>query len=555
MPTVNHVAEVLGVAMLVVLPGGYLFASLLRRQHLLWSWAAIGFPATWVLLGDRLFTLPIYGACLLACLLGASWHNQDLDHGADIAEAARARMGVGDMLHRARLRQAVRRGGWVNEGRLVLGEDRCGVPVSIPVGYESGSHTLVVGATGAGKTVSEAWIACRLIEEGHGAVVIDPKGDRMLREQLTLSAKRMNARFLEWTPDGPLAYNPYANGSETEIADKALSGEVFTEPHYLRQAQRYLGHAVRAMQAAGVDVTPISLMSALDPRELDVLARSLPAQAAEETQRYLDSLSDRQKRDLGGVRDRLSILAESDARAWLDPSEERELLDIEAAVRQRAVVYFRLDSDRRPLLAAMLASAIVSDLIALVARLQGGPIPTVVLIDEFSAVAAEHVARLFGRGRSAGISLILGTQELADLKSAGDGALKEQTLGNVAAVVAHRQNVPESAELIAEMAGTAATWTMTQQTERGLLGSRQSGRGSRRRGYEFRIHPTRVKQLATGQAVVLTPGAGAPATVAVRHPQVARLPNPAADAELRLLAHLARLPGLKSLTRSTRRKQ
>jgi hypothetical protein len=37
-----------------------------------------------------------------------------------------------------------------------------------------------------------------------------------------------------------------------------------------------------------------------------------------------------------------------------DPSEERELLDIEQAVRDRAVVYFRLDSDRRPLLTAMI---------------------------------------------------------------------------------------------------------------------------------------------------------------------------------------------------------
>jgi hypothetical protein len=45
-------------------------------------------------------------------------------------------------------------------------------------------------------------------------------------------------------------------------------------------------------------------------------------------------------------------------------------------VRERAVVHFRLDSDRRPLLAAMLAAAIVSDLIALVARLQGDPVPT-----------------------------------------------------------------------------------------------------------------------------------------------------------------------------------
>jgi energy-coupling factor transporter ATP-binding protein EcfA2 len=132
-----------------------------------------------------------------------------------------------------------------------LGEDAQQVPVSIPVGAESGKHTLVLGATGSGKTVSAAWLAARLIESGHGAVVIDPKGDRMLREQLSAAAQRRGAEFLAWTPEGPLAYNPYANGSETEIADKALSGETFTEPHYLRQAQRYLGHAVRAMQAAG----------------------------------------------------------------------------------------------------------------------------------------------------------------------------------------------------------------------------------------------------------------------------------------------------------------
>jgi type IV secretory pathway TraG/TraD family ATPase VirD4 len=171
----------------------------------------------------------------------------------------------------------------------------------------------------------------------------------------------------------------------------------------------------------------------------------------------------------------------------------------------------------------MLAAAIVSDLISLVARLQREPVPTVVVIDEFSAVAAEHVARLFGRARSAGISLILGTQELADLKSAGDGALKEQTLGNVATVVAHRQNVPESAELIAQMAGTTPTWTTTEQTEQLLIGSRSSGKGSRRRGYEFEVHPSRIKQLRSGQAVVITPGSGRPVIARVHHPRSARI--------------------------------
>jgi conjugal transfer pilus assembly protein TraD len=533
MPGPERIAETLGIGLLVVFPGGYLLATWLRRRGLRASWALLGLPTTYLLRGDRLFTLALYGACLLAALLGASWHRQDLDHGADYAEAARERLRVRDVLIRYLRRRAIGRRGWIRDGHLTLGEDVRGIPVSIPVGYESGKHSLVLGATGSGKTVSEAWIACRLIEAGHGAVVIDPKGDQMLRAELIGAARRRGARFIEWTPEGPSAYNPYADGSETEIAEKALSGEVFTEPHYLRQAQRYLGHAVRAMQAAGIAVTPVSLMAGLDPREVEVLARSLPEAQAGKTQAYLDSLSERQQRELAGVRDRLSILAESDARMWLDPSEGRPALEIERAVRERSVVYFRLDSDRRPLLAAMLGAAIVSDLISLVAHLQGEPTPTVVVIDEFSAVAANHTARLFGRARSAGISLILGTQELADLRAVGSGALREQTLGNISALIAHRQNVPDSAELIAAMAGTTPRWVATQQTEEHLLGAARSGRGSRRRAHEFEVHPSRIKQLRTGQAVVLTPGDGHATVARINGPDRARPKQPSRIAQLR----------------------
>jgi conjugal transfer pilus assembly protein TraD len=517
----EHALKLLGIGAVVAFLGGFVLASTLRQRGLRWTWASLGLPSAYLMLRQPLIAVPIFLASLLACVLGAHWHHEDLDHGADFAEAARRRLGLVGMLRRRRRTQAVKDEGWASDGRLVIGRDEQGMPVSMPLGYTSGSHTLVVGATGSGKTVSEAWIACRLIEDGHGAIVIDPKGDEMLRDELKASAERRGAEFLEWTPEGPLAYNPYANGTDTEIADKALSGEEFTEPHYLRQAQRYLGHAVRVMHRAGVQVTPASLMAHLDPGELEVCARGLSEAEAEEAQSYLDSITDRQRRDLAGVRDRLSILAESDSRRWLDPARVDDVLDIQQAAKSRAVVYFRLDSDRRPLLAAMLAAAIVSDLITLVARMQAQPIPTVVMIDEFSAVAAEHVARLFGRARSAGISLILGTQELADLKSVGDGALREQTLGNVATVIAHRQNVPESAELIASLAGTKATWVTTQQTEQGLIGSHHAGKGTRRRGYEFEIHPTRVKQLHTGQAVVITPGSGSPTIAQVFHPSEA----------------------------------
>lgn len=86
-------------------------------------------------------------------------------------------------------------------------------------------------------------------------------------------------------------------------------------------------------------------------------------------------------------------------------------------------------------------------------------------------------------------------------------------------LIAHRQNVPESAELIAAVAGTKPVWVATEQTEEGIMFNGPSGRGSRRRGHEFQIHPDRIKRLPTGWAVLITPGTEqAPAVVRVNHP-------------------------------------
>jgi conjugal transfer pilus assembly protein TraD len=521
---VEHFLHFLLVSALLVIGGGVALALTLRARGLMWTWALLGFPASFLLLGiDGLLGLAGFAAAGLAALLGMSWHHTDVMRGADHAEAARARLGLLDRVRRAGDERRSREGGWVKGKWLLLGRNERGLSVSIPVGYESGSHTLVLGATGSGKTVSQTWIATRLIECGHGAVVIDPKGDPLLRSELRAVAQRTGVQFYEWTPDGPLAYNPYAHGSDGEVADKALAGETFTEPHYLRQAQRYLAHAVKVMRAAGVEVSPGTLLEHMDPRTLEATSRGLDEEAAAHTQAYLDSLVERQLRDLAGVRDRLGILAESELGPWLSLTHETPTLDLHEAVAASAVVYFRLDSDQRLLLSAMLAGAIVVDLVTLVARMQRSPIPTVVMIDEFSALAAGQVARLFGRARSAGISLVLGTQELADLKSTGQDGLREQVLANVQALVAHRQNVPESAELIAQIAGTKPVWVNTEQTEEGLLLSGPSGRGSRRRGHAFEIHPDRIKRLPTGWAVVITPGAEQePRVVRVHHPREAR---------------------------------
>ncbi len=501
-----------------------MLSTVLRRSGLKWTWAACGLPVGYLLwsLGGGVVAVGCAGGTLLACLLGAGWHRGELDWGADIAERARLRTGIRDLAVRGLRKLGTRKRPWITQHGLEVGRDERGEPATIPVGSASGIHTLVLGATGAGKTVTETWIACRLVEAGHGAIAIDPKGDRLMRAELKRAATARKRRFVEWTPEGPVAYNPYAHGSDGEIADKALAGEHFTEPHYLRQAQRYIGHAVRTMRAAGVAVTPLTLAAHMDPGVLEVTSRSLETQRAEQVQAYLDSLGERQRRDLAGVRDRLAIIAESETAPWLAPAAGKPELDLLGAIRERAVVYMRLDADRRMLLSEMIGAAIVGDLVTIAAANQHDAVPTVVLVDEFAALSAHQVARLFGRARSAGISLVLGTQELADLEAAGE-QLRDQVLGNIEALIAHRQNVPESAELISKLAGSRPAWITTRQTEQGLLGSRTASRGSLTRGHEFELHPSRIKRLGRGTAAVITPGRGQrPLITRIHHPASAR---------------------------------
>jgi Type IV secretion-system coupling protein DNA-binding domain len=482
---------------------GILAARFMRRRHLHWSWAT-GAPALLLLVKPGLkgmaFTLTL--AALFASVRGRRWHREDVEAGADLAELAGSRRTPHDLLRslgRAMalgLSETMSTSRRVRDQRVVLGVDESHRAVSIPFGAGgSGRHTLVVGATGSGKTVTQTWIAARAIEQGMAAIVVDPKGDADMREQLRRAALDADRRFLAWTPEGNLIYNPYARGGTSEIADQLLAGEHFTEPHYLRQAQRYLAHVVRVLRQSNTEVSLGAIVENLHPARLEVLARQLHEAHARKTFAYLDSLSSRQQSDLAGVRDRLAILAESDVGQWLDPHTiGAEPFDLLAAVRERTVVYFSLESDKRPLLTEMLGAAIVGDLQTVVAACQRKPIPTLAVIDEFSAVAAEQVVRLFGRARSAGFSLLLGTQELSDLRLPGRERLLEQVLGNLSALIAHRQVVPSSAELISRIAGMRGAWKVSRHSD---------GRTTRVRHREPVLDPGKVMSLERGWAAAL----------------------------------------------------
>jgi type IV secretory pathway TraG/TraD family ATPase VirD4 len=141
-----------------------------------------------------------------------------------------------------------------------------------------------------------------------------------------------------------------------------------------------------------------------------------------------------------------------------------------------------------------------------------------VVIDEASALSGDHVLALFARGRESGLGVLAATQELADLDRAAPG-FRDQVLGNTAIKLAHRQDVPSSAQTIAQMAGTEMAWEETQRIGGPLFGGLGAGGGTRRRTEQFIVHPNEVKTLRTGEAVLISKLQNArPQTIRIRPP-------------------------------------
>lgn len=477
---------------------GWLGARATRALGLRWTWGPCGIAVAALapsLLGPLAWPVGIAG--VVVSRVGRRVEREDLLSADPLDARPRGPLAVARLLGRMAIRcWRARAGRWFAGNALLVGYDADMRAAEVPIqGAAGGAHTLVVGAAGSGKTVTQTWLAVRAIEAGMPAVVIDPKGDPDLARHLRAAAHAAGKPFFAWTPDGPCAYNPYAFGSESEIADKALAGERFTEPHYLRQAQRFIGHEVRALRRAGMPIAIASLAEHLDPDRLETVLRGMPEADSAQGYAYLDSLSARQRSDLSGVRDRLAILAESDVGRWLDPAaQEVASFGLLEALETGAVVLFALRADSRPLIMQMLGGAIVLDLLAVVSALQRRRTPSIAVIDEFAALAAPHVGGLFGRARGAGMSLVLGTQEISDLRLPGGESLLRQVTGNLTSTISHRQVNPESAEWVSRLAGRRRSWSTTISSQ---------GHRTYRPERVPRLTPERVCALEPGQAAVI----------------------------------------------------
>ena len=192
---IEHAVLTLAGALLIGFLIGAVALRYLQREGLHWSWGMLGAPFAYLLwFLDWRMGLICTAATLTTMRRGAREHAEVLYHGGEEARLFReapgpVRFAWGQV--KARRYEGQR----LKAGRLALGTRRGGGRCRVPFGNAHGVHGLVLGATGYGKTVTQAAIAEAYVAAGQPVIAIDPKGDGALRETLRQAAEESGAHL------------------------------------------------------------------------------------------------------------------------------------------------------------------------------------------------------------------------------------------------------------------------------------------------------------------------------------------------------------------------
>ncbi len=203
---------------------------------------------------------------------------------------------------------------------------------------------------------------------------------------------------------------------------------------------------------------------------------------------------------------RLFTMVNSDGGEWLLPRTDG--IDLYRAATDGSLIVFTLPEGTYPALIPHVCRYVLSALNAVGTRLEGEgrQARSLVFVDELSAFDGDQLCGGLERGRSAGISYIVASQSVSNFRAAGGEKLLDAVLDNSELVLIHRQTVPLAAEQLAGVAGTSEGWehshVVSDRFSRRPFDD-ESGERTRRLTEQFRAHPNEIKQLTTGQAVLV----------------------------------------------------
>lgn len=374
----------------------------------------------------------------------------------------------------------------------VLGVSKyTGAPVILPDHFIN-QVLLVLGTTGAGKTITLRRFYKRAISKGLPLIIVDGKPTAENVQWVQALALKYNRKFYGFNCANHSHYDPLSDGGYTELKDKVISlKDEWENDYYKSIAEDYLQAVFQVLKKSGATFDLEKVAECLDHGVLSDLARSANDVALE---RRVAMLGHYDKKDILGLRAHLNILVQSELGHYFSVNEKT--FSIGQAIAEDAVVYFALPALKFPSYSKVLGKLVINDLKAVIDNDKHHK-RAFMIFDEFSVFAGEQVLNLVNMGRGKGVHAVFGTQGLADL-SRVDPEFKSQVLNCANTIICHRLNDQDSAESVSKWMGTEDTFNVTAQLDPSQQGM---GLGSIRADKAYIVHPEAIKQgLRTGEA-------------------------------------------------------
>ncbi|MBP1525320.1 MAG: DUF853 family protein [Spiroplasma ixodetis] len=305
-------------------------------------------------------------------------------------------------------------------------------------------HTLLIGATGSGKTTTALSIINQLVYKlNQTVIIIDGKGD----SDLINKVKAINNNAFIWTINGNNQYNPFASKSHIVLADKIMSLFDFSEPHYQAVAHSYLLILLETFVNNKIEMTLSNIIKYFAINDLrKIIKKSNP--------NYL-VVSGFDQEQINGLLNRLRVYAEQ---INTSIGIKNNLTTIS---KNHKVILFSLNSLDYPQLASNMGKLLIQDLKEF-ASIKPRNQHINLVLDEFNVFANDSIINLINKTRSFNYQCFLCFQTINDLKT-NNKDLTDTIFGNTANIIAHNVKDPNSAEYLAKVFGTKTSQKITKQ--------------------------------------------------------------------------------------------
>jgi len=322
---------------------------------------------------------------------------------------------------------------------------------------ERGTHTLIIGATGSGKTVLCHHLIVQEIQQGHSICVLDLRGD------FVAAVVELCARFgvdprkvllLDLRAKGPQAtFNPLFGAGEPYYRALNVLDVIASESEsWGVQLSETLRNGLLLLAESGQPLTRLESLLFDRHFRLTCLEACKSESVVAFWQRFDELSADRQTAFAGPVLNKLSpLLATSTLRAILGGSNPVDLgkhLNTPGSITLVSLAVDELHASGKMMGRLVLAS-ICREVFARVETQESKRNPIRLYVDEFEHFGMTEFETILAEGRRFGFSAVLAHQTLAQLSP----RMRSMILNNVGAKFVFRCGREDSAVLSKDLTG------------------------------------------------------------------------------------------------------